>query len=166
MSELSLAEALDALVAAARDADVDLVAARLEGESLAATVAEPAKGAYVAWSEQTGGGRSAEDFTNAASRGRRYRAAPTPTMASLSLARSPHAPAYAKALSEVALAATTLGEANPRVIGNATTAAAAQLGDVPSRASLPDVDLRHRVRSDPTTSWRRCSTSSARCRGS
>ncbi len=138
MSELSLAEALDALVAAARDAGVDLVAARLEGESLAATVAEPAKGAYVAWSQQTGGGRSAEDFTNAASRGRRYRAAPTPTMASLSLARSPHAPAYAKALSEVALAATTLGEENPRVIGNATTAAAAQLGDVPSRGSLPE----------------------------
>ena len=48
-------------------------------------------------------------------------------MAGLSLAKSAHAPAYAKALSDVALAASTLGEANPRAIGNAATAAAAQL---------------------------------------
>ncbi len=86
-------------------------------------------------------------------------------MASLSLARSTHAPAYAKALSEVALAATTLGEEHPRVIGNATTAAAAQLGDVQPRAGLPAATPRSGP-ADPITSWRRCSTSSARCRRS
>ena len=117
-------------------AGVDAATARREGESLAATVAEPAKGAYVDWSEQTGGGRTAEDFMDAASRGRRYRAAPTPTMAGLSLARSTHAPAYAKALSDVALAAVGLGEESSRVIGNATTAAAAQLGETSPAARV------------------------------
>ncbi|MDQ4051395.1 MAG: AAA family ATPase [Actinomycetota bacterium] len=136
-SELSLSAALDALAAVARTAGVDAEVARREGESLAATVAEPAKGAYVDWSQETGRGSNAEDFMDAASRGRRYRAAPTPTMAELSLARSAHAPAYAKALADVALAASTLGEANPRVIGNATTAAAAQLGEAPPQPSSP-----------------------------
>ena len=131
MTDLTLSAALDALVAAATAAGTDPAVARREGEVLAATVAEPARGAYVGWSEQTGGSRSAEDFMDAASRGRRYRAAPTPTMAGLSLARSAHAPAYAQALADVALAATSLGEQNPRVIGNATTAAAAQLGEAP-----------------------------------
>ena len=139
MTELSLSAALDALSDVARTCGVDPDAARREGESLAATVAEPAKGAYVDWSEQTGRGRNAEDFMDAASRGRRYRAAPTPTMAELSLVKSAHAPAYAKALADVALAASTLGEANPRVIGNATTAAAAQLGEAPlTRQKLSD----------------------------
>ncbi len=136
MTDTSLAAALDALVAVATSAGVDPATARREGESLAATVAEPAKGAYVDWSEQTGGGRTAEDFMDAASRGRRYRAAPTPTMAGLSLARSTHAPAYAKALSDVALAAVGLGEENSRVIGNATTAAAAQLGETSPTARV------------------------------
>jgi adenylate kinase family enzyme len=137
MSDLTLSAALDALATVARSAGVDPDVARREGESLSATIAEPAKGAYVDWSEQTGGDRSAEDFMDAASRGRRYRAAPTPTMAGLSLARSTHAPAYAKALSDVALAACTLGEANPRVIGNATTASAAQLGETPNPLTRP-----------------------------
>jgi adenylate kinase family enzyme len=146
MSDLTLSAALDTLGAVARTADVDPDVARAEGESLAATVAEPAKGAYVEWSEQIGGGRSAEDFMDAASRGRRYRAAPTPTMAGLSLARSAHAPAYAQALSDVALAATTLGEENPRVIGNATTAAAAQLTEAPAPASVAGrADTRERA---------------------
>ena len=73
---LSLADALRALESAANAAGVDPAEARAEGERLAATVAEPARGAYLDWSEQTGGGRSAEDFMNAASRGRRYRSAP------------------------------------------------------------------------------------------
>jgi hypothetical protein len=128
---LSLADALRALEAAATAAGVDPGEARTEGERLAATVAEPARGAYVDWSEQTGGGRTAEDFMNAASRGRRYRSAPTPTMSALALARSAHAPAYARALADVALAASTLGEATPRTVGNAATAAAAQLVEAP-----------------------------------
>ena len=138
MSEpMSLADALRALEAAATAAGVDPAAARTEGERLAATVAEPARGAYLDWSEETGGGRSAEDFMEAASRGRRYRAAPTPSMSALSLARSAQAPAYARALADVALAASGLGEDNPRTIGNAATAAAAQLGEAPRQETPP-----------------------------
>jgi hypothetical protein len=137
MSAASLADALAALEEAARDAGVDPAAARREGESLAATVAEPAKGAFVDWSEQTGGTRSAQDFQDAASRGRRYRAGPTPTMSALSVARSPHAPAYAQALSDVALAACSLGEENSRVLGNAAMASSAQLGETPPTPTPP-----------------------------
>ena len=102
----TLADALTALEAAATAAGVDPATARLEGERLAATVAEPARGAYVDWSEQTGRDPSAEEFMDAASRGRRYRSAPTPTMSGLALAGSVHAPAYARALADVALAAS------------------------------------------------------------
>ncbi|WP_081795396.1 AAA family ATPase [Nocardioides sp. URHA0020] len=129
---LSLSAALAALESAASAAGIDPAEARTEGERLAATVAEPARGAYVDWSEQTGGGRSAEDFMDAASRGRRYRSAPTPTMSSLALACSAHAPAYARALADVALAGSMLGEATARTVGNAATAAAAQLVEAPT----------------------------------
>jgi adenylate kinase family enzyme len=132
MTDSSLADALRALEAAAIAAGVDPAEARTEGERLAATVAEPARGAYVDWSEQTGGGRTAEDFMNAASRGRRYRSAPTPSMSALALARSTHATAYARALADVALAGSTLGEETPRTVGNAATAAAAQLVEAPA----------------------------------
>ena len=76
------------------------------------------------------GDRSAEDFFDAASRGRRFRSGPTPSVAALALARHPEALAYATALSEVCTAAATLGTPTPRVMGNASTAAAAQLGAV------------------------------------
>ena len=126
-NQLSLREALETLTALATAAGLDPQVARAEGESLAATVAEPARGAYVDWCTETGHG-SAEDFTTAASRGRRYRVAQTPTMASLAMAGSGEAAAYARALSDVALAGSLLGEENARSIGNAATAAAAQLG--------------------------------------
>ncbi|WP_395694342.1 AAA family ATPase [Nocardioides sp.] len=133
----SLAAALAALDAAAVAAGVDRGAARLEAERLAATVAEPARGAYVDWSHETGREPSAEAFMDAASRGRRYRSAPTPTMSGLVLAGSSHAPAYAQALADVARAASGLGEDNARTVGNAATAAAAQLG---SPVAPPGVD--------------------------
>ncbi|WP_193610232.1 AAA family ATPase [Nocardioides lijunqiniae] len=136
---LSLSAALDALVAVAATAGVDAATARREGECLAATIAEPARGAFVDWSAATGRERSAEEFMDAASRGRRYRSAPTPAMGELSLTGSAHAPAYAQALADVALAAATLGEENPRTVGNAATAAAAQLGE--RRTPAPSLDL-------------------------
>ncbi|MEJ7833695.1 MAG: AAA family ATPase, partial [Nocardioides sp.] len=120
---MNLTDALDALAAAATTAGADAETARREGESLAATIAEPARGAYLDWSEQTGRTPSSNDFYDAASRGRRYRSAPTPTMSQLALERSGHAPSYAQALSDVALAAASLGEQNPRVLGNAAAAA-------------------------------------------
>jgi hypothetical protein len=141
---LGLADALDALAALARTAGLDAAVARAEGESLAATIAEPARGAYVDWCAETGH-RTAEEFTTAASRGRRYRSAQTPGVAALALAASPHAAAYAQALSDVATAACSLGEENPRAIGNAATAAAAQLGTPgltvrpPAREPVPGV---------------------------
>lgn len=134
----SLSAAITALLEVAASAGISQDAARAEAESLAATVAEPATGAYLDWVRETGGGRGAEDFMAAASRGRRFRGAPTPSMAHLTLVRSQHAPAYAKALADVAMAAVSLGEENARVLGNATTAAAAQLGEATRAAALPD----------------------------
>ena len=126
----SLATALAALVEAAVAAGVDTDVARADGEAIAATVAEAATGAWQDWSAQTGGDRSVEEFFDAASRGRRFRSGPTPTLAALALARHPEAMAYAKALSEVCTAAAMLGAPTPQVMGNASMAAAAQLGAV------------------------------------
>ncbi len=126
----SLATALAALAEAAAAAGVDPDVARAEGEAIAATVAEPATGAWQDWSAQTGGDRSVEEFFDAASRGRRFRAGPTPTLSALALARHPEAMAYAKALSEVCTAAAMLGTPTPQVMGNASMAAATQLGAV------------------------------------
>ena len=137
-AEPGLREALSALATLASTAGLDPQISRAEGEALAATVAEPARGAYLDWCAETGH-RSAEDFTNAASRGRRYRVAQTPVMASLAMAGSPHASTYAQALSDVALAGSLLGEENPRSIGNAATAAAAQLGAPGQVAPVPPV---------------------------
>ncbi|SDC68964.1 AAA family ATPase [Nocardioides lianchengensis] len=145
-STKSLSDALAALAEAAATAGIDADTARAEGEALAATVAEAAKGAFVDWSAQTGRPASADAFMDAASRGRRYRVAPTPTMGQLQLTRSAHAPSYAQALADVAFAATSLGEENPRTVGNAAGAAAAQLGEsgggpapVIERQPVPDV---------------------------
>lgn len=132
----SLRDCLDALVAAARTAGIDEATARAEGEALAATVAERSKGAFVDWAEQTGHTGGAEDFFLAAKKGNRFRGAPTPAMNQLALSKSEHAPAYAKALGEVALAATLLGQAGPEAVGTATMATASQLGEARTLAPL------------------------------
>ena len=145
-SPTSLSAAIAALLDVAAQAGIDQDTARAEGESLAATVSEAATGAYVDWVRETGGGRDAVAFMTAASRGRRYRGAPTASMAQLTLNRSEHAPAYAKALADVAMSATTLGQENQQVLGNAHMAAAAQLGEaaahtapLPPSADRPDL---------------------------
>lgn len=132
----SLRDCLDALVAAARTAGIDETTARAEGEALAATVAERSKGAFVDWAEQTGHTGGAEDFFLAAKKGNRFRGAPTPAMNQLALSKSEHAPAYAKALGEVALAATQLGQPGPEAVGTATMATSAQLGEARTLAPL------------------------------
>ncbi len=124
----TLAAALDALVAAARAAGVDEAAARAEGEAVAATVSERSRGAFVVWSEQTGRAVSAEEHAQAAKRGNRFRAGPTPLMAQLLLQKSTHSADYAGALADVALAGSALGEPGPDAIGAATTVTTAQLG--------------------------------------
>jgi|GEM_PF-139375 len=122
----TLAAALTGLEQAAAAAGLDAATARSEGEALAATIAEPARGAHLEWSEQLGGTRTAEDFFAAAGRGRKWRAAPTTLLSELVVNGSPHAKAYADALVEVCQAATGLGEPSPRSIGNATGASSAQ----------------------------------------
>lgn len=125
----TLATALSALERVAVQVGVDPTTARREGEALAAAVAEPSKGAFVDWCTETGRPASAEEFFEAASRGRRYRSAPTASMSGLAAVGATAAPSYAAALGDVALAAAALGTPDPRATGNAATAAAAQLGE-------------------------------------
>ena len=159
----SLADCLDALAAAARDAGIDEATARAEGEALAATVAERSKGAFVDWAQQTGRTAGAEDFFVAAKQGNRFRAGPTPAMSQLALGKSEQAPSYARALGEVAIAATLLGQPGPEAVGTAAMVTAAQLGeartlmpsssapgafDLPGREAVPGVgdDMLDQVR--------------------
>lgn len=129
----TLAEAVGALAVLASTAGVDAETARQEALALAAAVAESAPGAAADWALATAGA-STQDFFDAASRGRRWRGAPTATLSTLAAQGSPHARAYADALAQVASAACELGEPTMRVIGNASVAAAAQLSVLPPRA--------------------------------
>ncbi len=132
----TLRTALDQLVAAARAAGIDEHMARTEGLQLAASVAEPARGAFQAWGAETGEPGGADAFFEAASKGRRYRSGPTPLLAALSTADPMKARGYADALSLVATAACRLGEAHPQVAGSAAAATAAQRSALhPSKGS-------------------------------
>jgi len=122
----TLEQALDALVEIAESAGVEAGTARAEGSALAAAVAESAPGAAESWAIAVGGGTT-QDFFDAASRGRRWRAAPTAILGGLVAQGSPRSVPYAEALAEVISAACGLGEPTMRVIGNASVAAAAQL---------------------------------------
>jgi SpoVK/Ycf46/Vps4 family AAA+-type ATPase len=121
----SLADALDGVERAGRAAGLDAAAARREGEVFAAAIAESASGAWLDWGRATGR-TDTEAFYAAASKGRRFRAAPTTLLSQLVLDRSTHAAAYADALAAVSEAACHLGVPTPRVVGNASLAAAAQ----------------------------------------
>jgi len=129
---LTLDQALDALAEVAASAGVEVVTARAEGVALAAAVAESAPGADVSWVAAVGGGTT-QDFFDAASRGRRWRAAPTATLTGLVAQGSSRSVPYAEALAEVVSAACGLGEPTMRVIGNASVAAAAQLNAAGAR---------------------------------
>ncbi len=125
----TLAEAVDAVATVATTAGGDPATARAEALSLAAAVAESAPGAATDWAVAVDGAGT-QDFFDAASRGRRWREAPTATLRALADRRSPHTIAYAEALARVTAAACDLGEPTMRVIGNASVAAAAQLSAV------------------------------------
>jgi Holliday junction resolvasome RuvABC ATP-dependent DNA helicase subunit len=125
-ADTPLRGALDRLAAAAEAASLPVDAARSEGLSLAATLAEAAPGAPESWREATGGGT--QDFFDRAVRGRRWRTGPTSLLQQLVAHGSPHSADYAQALVEVASAACSLGEPSIRVVANASAAAAAQLG--------------------------------------
>ncbi len=133
---MSLDVALAALADVAARAGLDPDAARDEGARLAAALAESAPRAASDWAAATGAdGTGSMPFFEAASRGRRWRQAPTRLLGELVATASPHAEPYARALADVCSAACELGEPTLRVIGNASVAAAAQLGALPSPAS-------------------------------
>ena len=124
-------EAPDALVARWRLAPVPTPGgARTEALALAAAVAESRRGPPADWAARPSAAPARQDFFDAASRGRRWRDAAHGDLSSLAAQGSPHAPAYAAALAEVASAACELGEPTIGVIGNASVAAAAQLAAV------------------------------------
>ncbi|MEO8557367.1 MAG: AAA family ATPase, partial [Actinomycetota bacterium] len=104
--------------------------------ALAAAVAESAPGAAASWGRALGGA-STQDFFDAASAGRRWRAAPTATLSGLVASGSPQSVPYAEALAEVVSAACDLGEPTMRVVGNAAVAAAAQLTVAGARSTFP-----------------------------
>lgn len=123
----ALAAALAALAAVATRAGLEPAPALAEGAALSAAVAEHSPGAPADWLAATGAVGGTQAFFDAASRGRRWRSAPTTVLSELAATRSPHAEAYARALVEVATAAGTLGRPTPSVVGNATLSGAAQL---------------------------------------
>jgi hypothetical protein len=123
---MTLDQALGTLVTVAESAGVHAETARGEGSALAAAVAESAPGAATDWAAAVGGGTT-QDFFDAATRGRRWRGAPTTTLGALLAQGSSLSVAYAEALAEVVSAACSLGEPTMRVIGNASVAATAQL---------------------------------------
>ncbi|GLY27787.1 hypothetical protein Kisp02_11520 [Kineosporia sp. NBRC 101731] len=99
-----------------------------EGASFAAAIAESAPGGAQDWAAHLG--RTVQDFFDAASSARRWRNAPTALLTGLVNDRSPIATDYARALTEVASAACSLGEPTIRVVANASAASAAQLAGV------------------------------------
>ena len=120
----TLRTALDQLAAAAQAAGLDERAARTEGLQLAASVAEPARGAFKTWGDETGESGGARAFFEAASRGRRFRSAPTVLMSALGNGDPRLAAGYADALAAVAGAACLLGEPHPQVANTAALATA------------------------------------------
>ena len=152
---MSLDQALESLGAVARSAGIPPETARDEGSALAAAVAESAPAAAPDWGTAVGGGTT-QDFFDAATRGRRWRAAPTTTLGALVAQGSPVAVPYAEALAEVASAACSLGEPTMRVIGNAAVAAAAQLTAAgvrpppPAAPGLPAATPTAGIRTAPT----------------
>src|SRR5450631_3098473 len=139
---MTLEQAMETLVAVAGSAGVQAETARAEGSALAAAVAESAPGAAADWATAVGGGTT-QDFFDAATRGRRWRASPTAALGALVAQGSPLSVPYAQALAEVVSSACGLGEPTMRVVGNASVAAAAQLtaagvqSPTPWRATSP-----------------------------
>ena len=130
--ESRLAESLEQLSDVATEAGLDPSAARDEGLRVAAALAESVPGAAPAWAEVahpglTDLGRIHEAFFDAASRGRRWRGAPTDLLEALVASRHSLAAEYAEALTEVASSAVMLGTAPIWVIANASAASGAYL---------------------------------------
>ena len=142
-----LAESLEQLTDVAVEAGLDPAAARDEGLRVAAALAEAVPEAAHEWAQVAHPGLTDlasinAAFFDAASRGRRWRAAPTDLLEALVGARHSLADEYAEALTEVASAAVMLGTAPIWVIANASAAsgvylAAARGASVPVPQASP-----------------------------
>jgi MoxR-like ATPase len=135
-----LAESLEQLTDVAAEAGLDPAAAREEGLRVAAALAEAVPGAATGWAEVAHPGltdlaRINDAFFQAASRGRRWRAAPTDLLERLAASGDSLADEYAEALTEVASAAVMLGTAPIWVIANASAASGVYLQA--ARATAP-----------------------------
>ena len=120
-----LVQALASLSTVAEQAGLSQQQGHAEGSAFAAAIAESATGAAQHWAAELGS--DVQGFFDAAVSARRWRDAPTAGLQALIDGRSPHAQAYARALTEVAAAACELGEPTIRVVANASIASAAQL---------------------------------------
>ncbi|HRW17768.1 MAG TPA: AAA family ATPase [Dermatophilaceae bacterium] len=128
----ALRTAVDALVAVAEGAGLSAEHARQEAMAFAAAIAEAAPRAALDWASAlddgpTELGPANAAFFDAASRGRKFRGAPTTLLSELVATSRDKAADYARALAEIASAAASLGEPTLRVTGNAAVASAAQL---------------------------------------
>ena len=129
---LELARSIEGLERIARAAALDPARAREEGLVVAAALSESVPGAALAWGPV--GAPAATEladvnsaFFDAASKGRRWRQHPTELLSALVDAGDGHAAEYARALTEVAAAACSLGEPTIQATANAAVAAAAYL---------------------------------------
>jgi Holliday junction resolvasome RuvABC ATP-dependent DNA helicase subunit len=150
-ADSALAESIDALGDIAKEAGVDPAAAREEGLRVAAALAESVPGASVEWAkvarpELVDLLTINQAFMDAASLGRRWRAAPTALLETLITTRHARAGDYAAALTEVSSAAVMLGTAPRWVIDNSTTASAAYLHAAQAATQSPLLDEADRVR--------------------
>ncbi|HEX6054957.1 MAG TPA: AAA family ATPase, partial [Intrasporangium sp.] len=140
-AESALAESIDALVDVARLAGIDPGTARDEGLRVAAALAESVPGAAHEWAAValptvTDLATINEAFFDAASKGRRWRHAPTDLLVSLAASDHDLTGDYAEALTEIASDAVMLGTAPIWVIANATAASATYLAAA-NRAPAP-----------------------------
>ena len=127
-----LGHSIDGLTLVAAAAGLSQEQARDEGLVVAAALSESVPGAARDWAEVAAPGVAdlAEVngvFFDAASRGRRWREHPTELLNALVGAGDSRAVDYARALTEVAAAACSLGEPTIRATANAAVAAAAYL---------------------------------------
>ncbi|WP_211223209.1 AAA family ATPase [Propionicicella superfundia] len=126
----TLPEAVAAAADIAGSAGMDRAEAETEARQLSAAVAEPAGGAYLVWTAALGLEPSAEAFFEAAVKGRRFRASPTPLLSRLSWTDPSAARRYAAALADVCAAAAALAPSDDLVAGAARSARAAQASAV------------------------------------
>src|SRR6476620_707395 len=134
-TESRLAGRRERLPDIAAEAGLDPAAAREEGLRVAAALAESVPGAPTGWARValpglTELGPINEAFFDAASRGRRWRGAPTDLLEALVVSRHTLAAEYAEALTEVASSAVMLGTAPIDAIAKATATSATYLAAV------------------------------------